>query len=429
MPIATPPGYRALAEDEVGGYLAGVPAIAARLGGSPDRWRVREVGDGNLNLVFLVEGATGAVCVKQALPYVRVAGEGWPMPLERAFFEYRASIIQAPRVPGLVPEMLHYDEQLFLMVMERLAPHIIMRKGMIAATVYPRFAAHIAEYLAQTLFASSDLAVPAAAKKAQVALFCANTELCKITEDLIFTDPYMVHVRNRWTSPQLDAAAAAIRDDGALKRAVSLLKLKFLTEAQALLHGDLHTGSIMVTADDTRVIDPEFAFYGPIGFDVGKLLGNLVMSFFSQDGHETRPGARDAYREWVLATIEAVWDGFAQRFVALWNGPRDGEAFPMALFAGPAGEASLRLAQEAFLRALLTDALGYAGTAMIRRTLGFAHNADFETIADPERRAVCERLNLELARELILGAAAISGWTEVTARARELRARGPRFPG
>ncbi len=429
MPITTPAGYRALAEPDVAGYLAGLPAIAARLGGAPERWRVREVGDGNLNLVFIVEGPDGAVCVKQALPYVRVAGEGWPMPLERAFFEHRATIAQAPRVPGLVPEMLHYDDELFLMVMERLDPHIIMRKGMIAGTFYPQFAGQIAEYMAQTLFGSSDLAMPAAAKKAQVALFCANTELCKITEDLIFTDPYMVHARNRWTSPQLDAAAAAIRADAPLKRAVSLLKLKFLTEAQALLHGDLHTGSIMVTDRDTRVIDPEFAFYGPMGFDVGKLLGNLLMSYFSQDGHERRPGERDAYRDWILATVDEVWNGFARRFVALWDGPRAGDAFPPALFEGADGAASLRLAQAAFLRALLTDALGYAGTAMIRRTLGFAHNADFETIADPDRRAGCERLNLELARELILQAPAIAGWSEVTARARELRARGPRFPG
>ena len=38
---------------------------------------------------------------------------------------------------------------------------------------------------------------------------------------------------------------------------------------EALIHGDLHTGSIMVTESETRVIDPEFAFYGPMGFDVG----------------------------------------------------------------------------------------------------------------------------------------------------------------
>ena len=50
----------------------------------------------------------------------------------------------------------HYDPQLYLIVMERLSPHIIMRRGMIDGVVYPHFAGHIAEYLAQTLFHSSD---------------------------------------------------------------------------------------------------------------------------------------------------------------------------------------------------------------------------------------------------------------------------------
>ena len=53
--------------------------VRTLLDGPPAAWRVREVGDGNLNLVFIVEGRTGSVCVKQALPYVRVAGPGWPM--------------------------------------------------------------------------------------------------------------------------------------------------------------------------------------------------------------------------------------------------------------------------------------------------------------------------------------------------------------
>src|SRR4051812_13611831 len=95
MSIPTPEGYRALAEGTVAGYLAGLPAISDRLGGDPSSWRVREVGDGNLNLVFLVEGASGDVCVKQALPYVRLVGEGWPLPLVRARFEHDASVIQA----------------------------------------------------------------------------------------------------------------------------------------------------------------------------------------------------------------------------------------------------------------------------------------------------------------------------------------------
>jgi 5-methylthioribose kinase len=41
----------------------------------------------------------------------------------------------------------------------------------------------------------------------------------------------------------------------------------------------------MVTRESTQVIDPEFAFYGPMGFDIGAFLGNLILAFFSQDGH------------------------------------------------------------------------------------------------------------------------------------------------
>src|SRR5262249_43929606 len=148
---------------------------------------------------------------------------------------------------------------LYLMVMERLTPHIIMRHGMIQGRRYTAFTGHIVEYLAESLFNTSDFALPAGEKKRVTAIFCANTELCKITEDLIFTDPYRIAERNRWTQPQLDAIAAEFRADVGLKLAISRLKVKFLSSAEALIHGDLHTGSVMVTEADTRVIDAEFA--------------------------------------------------------------------------------------------------------------------------------------------------------------------------
>jgi 5-methylthioribose kinase len=421
--IATPEGYRALSEHTVAAFLAALPAIRSRLGGEPARWRVREVGDGNLNLVFLVEGPEGSVCVKQALPYVRLVGESWPLGLARARFEWEALRVEHRLAPSRVPEPLYFDEQLHAIVMERLSPHIIMRKGMIAATHYPRFAEQIAEFLAQTLYFTSDLGMKAAEKKRLLELFAPNVELCKITEDLIFTDPYMEHERNRWTSPQLDDAARAIRTDLPLKRAVAWLKLKFLSEAQALIHGDLHTGSIMVTRDDTRVIDPEFAFLGPIGFDVGKLLGNLLMSYASQPGHEARAGERADYQDWILATVQEVWNGFERRFLELWRTRPDGDAFPTAHFAGPDGERALAAARRTFMRRIFTDSLGFAGTSMIRRTLGLAHNADMETIPDPDRRAACERRNLALARELIVEAEQFTDIASVADRARTL-ARG-----
>ena len=245
--------------------------------------------------------------MKQALPYVRLIGESWPLPLDRAFFEHEALVEHGRHAPGLTPAVYHFDPVLMLTAMELLEPHIIMRRGMIQGIRYPRAATDMAEYMARTLFFTSDLGTGAAEKKARVAVFCGNTSLCKITEDLIFTEPYMVCDNNRWTSPQLDDIAAAFRADAPLKRAVSRLKCKFMGSAEALIHGDLHTGSIMVTQDDTRVIDPEFAFYGPMGFDTGAFVGNLLLNYFSQDGHATEADDRAAYKVWVLETVETFW--------------------------------------------------------------------------------------------------------------------------
>ena len=41
--------------------------------------QVTEVGDGNINFVYIVKGPAGAVCLKQGLPFVRIAGDSWPL--------------------------------------------------------------------------------------------------------------------------------------------------------------------------------------------------------------------------------------------------------------------------------------------------------------------------------------------------------------
>jgi 5-methylthioribose kinase len=400
------------------GVLAAIPVVGERLGGAPSSWRIREVGDGNLNLIFVVEGPNAGVVVKQALPYVRLVGESWPLPLERSWFEYNALTEEARYAGRLTPEVFHFDRAQAMIVMEYLHPHVIMRKGLIRGIEYPRFADDIAEFLALTLFSTSVLAGTAAEHKARVALFAPNTALCKITEDLIFTDPYREAPLNRWTRPYLDAEKRAFERDSALKVAAQARKYQFMTSAQALIHGDLHTGSIMVTPDDTRVIDPEFAFLGPIGFDVGAVIGNLLLAFFAQEGHEAAAHARDAYRDWILAQAENVWSGFHDRFLALWRAAPSGDAYPASLFASDEDRAAMEKERARFMRALFEDALAFGGAKMIRRILGLAHVEDLEAIADLERRARCEAKALRLARELLVCPSAFSGLADVVSAAR-----------
>jgi 5-methylthioribose kinase len=409
-------GYAPLTKGSLRALLSKVPVCLELLKGDPDDWEIREVGDGNLNLVFIVTSGAAGVVVKQALPYLRLVGESWPLPLDRAHFEHEALKTKAACVPLHVPEIYHFDSEQAATAMAYLSPHIILRKGLIRRVRYPQLADHMSTFLAETLFRTSDLGMPAAAKKATQALFCQNSALCKISEDLIFTDPYRMAPLNRWTSPELDGLAAAFRADAPLKVAVQELKWAFLTRGEALLHGDLHTGSVMVTETDTRIIDPEFAFFGPIGFDIGAFLANLMLSYLAQTGHPGEPEAIAAYRRWLLDTVEAVWTGFETKFLALWRKAATGDAFVAELFTDASGIEAIERYRKATMERIFSDSIGFAGAKMVRRILGLAHVEDLESIEDPKIRSACEMKALHLARSMMLDRAAIGDVKTLRAR-------------
>ena len=58
------------------------------------------------------------------------------------------------------------------------------------------------------------------------------------------------------------------------------MKFPKVSENRSLCHGDLHPGSIMVNQEKglVKIIDPEFAVYGPPGLDVGSLLSGFVLA-------------------------------------------------------------------------------------------------------------------------------------------------------
>ncbi len=399
--------YQALTPETLPARLAGLSLLTDRVGPA-ESWQVEEVGDGNLNLVFILRGAKGAAIVKQALPYVRLVGESWPLPLKRSFFEYSALIRQAARDPGAVPEVWHFDEAQAIVVMEFLSPHIILRHGLIAGTHYQGLGERLGTFCARTLFRGSDLSMTTAERKADLALFAGNVELCDITENLVFSDPYFNAAMNRHT-PGLEGAIARIRGDLPLKVAAQHLKMAFTAQAEAMLHGDLHTGSIMVSADDIRVIDPEFATYGPIGFDVGMLIANFLMAFMAQPGHETSPGARADYQDWLLSVTAAVWTSFEAEFTRLWREERTGILYQATLYEDQGHALASEIARADRLGAIWRDALGFCGVEIHRRILGLAHNADFERITDEPTRAACEARALALGTAVIHSRAGLTG--------------------
>ncbi len=413
MTNTIPDGYMPQTCETLPYYLSDKLPQDLILGGKPETWTVTEVGDGNLNLVFIVSGSERAIVVKQALPYVRAAGESWKLSINRAFFEYNV-LLQENKYAGntLVPEVYFYDPQMAAFAMEYLAEHIILRKKLIAGEKQPGLEQEIGFFLAKTLFHTSDIGMDAVEKKTLVANFANNHELCKITEDLIFTEPYFDAPRNNWTSPQLDEEVHALWQDVDVIHIAMKYKYKFMTEAQALLHGDLHSGSIMVSATDSKVIDPEFGFMGPMAFDIGNYIGNLYLAYFAQVGLQADIRRRQDYQAWLLEQIEQTWSVFEQVFRQLWNEKQSGEAYPHTLYQRH-NPGLLQRAQDDFFKTLLEDTLVNAGLEMNRRIVGFAGVADFKTIADASLRAQCERSALKMARELIVNASAHANFSQL----------------
>ncbi|MCA0003285.1 MULTISPECIES: S-methyl-5-thioribose kinase [unclassified Mesorhizobium] len=404
--------FEALSVETLATRLGSNEALTQRIGEDTSRWKVREVGDGNLNLVFIVEGGKGAAVVKQALPYVRLVGDSWPLPLKRSFFEYHALTRQEARAPGSVPAIYHFDETQALIIMEYLSPHIILRRALIEGRQLPNIARDIGLFMARTLFRGSDFSMVTKDRKADLALFADNVELCDITENLVFSDPYFDAKMNRHTSPQLDALVAELRADRDLKVEAQRLKHLFAANAETLLHGDLHSGSIMVTDRETRMIDPEFAFYGPMAFDVGMLLANFWMAFFSQRGHEQN-GKRDAMRAYLLDVTAQTWSVFRTEFSHLWRTERNGMLYQKSLFEDQGDRLGAEQALDHVLHQIWDDLLGFAGIEVHRRILGLAHNADFETIADEDLRATCEARALKFGRHIAVNRRHIHSIDEV----------------
>ena len=146
--------YTPLTIESLPQRLGVVSAITDQIGVEIRNWEVKEVGDGNLNLVFIVKGRKGIIVIKQALPYVRVVGEDWPLTLDRAYFEYNALLRQEQRDEGIAPAVLYFDRNQAIIAMECLSDHQILRGMLIEGQLVQGLADTIGKHCARLAFLS-----------------------------------------------------------------------------------------------------------------------------------------------------------------------------------------------------------------------------------------------------------------------------------
>jgi 5-methylthioribose kinase len=346
----------------------------------------REIGDGNINYVFQVRSLRNgrSVIVKQADRLLRSSGR--PLDLYRNKIEAAVLNLESRLAPGLVPEVYFYDETMSATSMEDVSACRNLRRELMADHVYPHLSGQISDFLVNTLLPTTDLVMDAEEKKKNVQ-FYTNPELCKITEDLVLTEPYYNYKgRNIITKGNEAFVNTFLYEDKSLHTEVARLRLSFMNNAQALLHGDLHSGSIFINETELKVLDPEFAFYGPMGYDIGNVIGNLFFSWANKAF--TAPEKETAINE-LASCIEEIYDLTREKL-----GQRYDELVTLPFYRIPAFRSS-------WLDGVMADSLGYAGTEIIRRTVGDSKVLELNVVSEPTVKIPMERALIKLGIALI----------------------------
>ena len=196
--------------------------------------------------IWRVDLANGPVCVKRALPRLRVA-QLWEAPVERNRYEYEWLRVAAGAAPGSAPRVLAHGDGLFAM---EFLDYPVWKDRLRRGQADSAFAAAVGRTLAAIHGGTA-----------------GNSEIA----GLFPTDAIFHAIR---LEPYLLATAAKhpdLRD-----RIASIYKKTFSTKI-CLVHGDVSPKNILVGPAGPVFLDAECAWYGDPAFDLAFCLNHLLL--------------------------------------------------------------------------------------------------------------------------------------------------------
>lgn len=201
--------------------------------------------------IWRIDLASGPICVKRALPKLRVAMD-WQAPVTRNLYEARWIQTAAEAVPGAVPRLLGQDAESGALAMTYLDPaRFPLWKSLLrAGRAEPDFATSVAAALVRIHAAT-------AARPALAQAFA--------------TDEIFHAIR---LEPYLLATARAHPD--LAPRLEALASITAHTRL-ALVHGDVSPKNILAGPEGPIFLDAECAWWGDPGFDLAFCLNHLLL--------------------------------------------------------------------------------------------------------------------------------------------------------
>jgi aminoglycoside phosphotransferase (APT) family kinase protein len=192
-----------------------------------------------------------AVCVKRALPRLKVAAE-WNAPLSRNAFEWAWLCFAAEHTPAAVPRPLAHDKDMGLLAMDFLEParYPVWKNQLLEGHADPALAAAVGTLLGRLHAASAHDADVEAAFDATDNFFALRLE------------PYLLATAER--HPGLAPMFQAMTERLARSRI-------------ALVHGDVSPKNILAGPGGPVFLDAECAWFGDPAFDLAFCLNHLLL--------------------------------------------------------------------------------------------------------------------------------------------------------
>lgn len=345
-----------------------------------------EIGDGNLNYVYRVKNNKKSVIIKQAGVHTRSNSSGRILDINRNKKEAEILTYYGKKFPKLAPKIFYIDETMKLFIMEDLKDCIILRDALIKGKILYHLSEQITDFIIETTLSTADFFTDAFSKKNEVIKY-TNKELCKISEELVFTEPFFNLLKENVFSKRLKKyVEKEFYKNKKLQFEAAKLKYEFMNNPQALIHGDLHTGSIFTNDKYIKVMDCEFAFYGPIGYDLGTLIANLIFSYV----YHLNITNNKKFMRFIYNAINDIIKLFKKKFLIKFKKDIKDISAKNEEF------------KKYYLDNILKYSFGICGLEIIRRTTGCARVKEIESVSDEKKRADIEYNLLKIGKEVIM---------------------------
>ena len=235
--------------------------------------------------IWRVDLARGPVCVKRALPRLRVA-QLWEAPTERNRYEYEWFRVAGEAAPAAVPKVIAREDDVFVMEYLEPAQHPVWKALLREGRADPGFAAEVGRALARIHAATMDVA----------ALFPTDAIFYAIR-----LEPYLL---------------ATARKHPGLRARLETLAAQTAGTKVCLVHGDVSPKNILAGPAGPVFLDAECAWYGDPAFDLAFCLNHLLLKCLWVPA--ARPAFLRCFEALAAAYLEGVrFEGVEARTAAL----------------------------------------------------------------------------------------------------------------